>query len=83
MPKSKKKTKKDSVPAEDDSQRMNLAKAAGERTHVRPVPAQEDVVSKSGGVPRQQWEKTFKKMHDNGDDTLLIDDVFGDENFDG
>jgi antitoxin MazE len=31
--------------------------------------------------PRKNWEKSFKKMHDNGDDELLIDDVFNDENF--
>lgn len=29
--------------------------------------------------PRKEWEKAFKKMHENGDDTLLIDDVFEDE----
>lgn len=29
--------------------------------------------------PRAGWEKAFKKMHDNGDDSLLIDDVFEDE----
>lgn len=32
--------------------------------------------------PRKGWEKAFKKMHENGDDQLLIDDVFKDENFD-
>jgi antitoxin MazE len=32
--------------------------------------------------PRKNWEKAFKKMHENGDDQLLIDDVFEDENFD-
>jgi antitoxin MazE len=31
--------------------------------------------------PRKGWEKAFKKMHENGDDQLLIDDVFEDENF--
>ncbi len=31
--------------------------------------------------PRKGWDKAFKKMHENGDDQLLIDDVFGDENF--
>lgn len=32
--------------------------------------------------PRKGWEKAFQKMHENGDDQLLIDDVFEDENFD-
>jgi antitoxin MazE len=31
--------------------------------------------------PRQGWEEAFKKMHENGDDQLLITDVFDDELF--
>ena len=31
--------------------------------------------------PRKGWEKQFEEMHKNGDDKLLIDDVFEDENF--
>ncbi|MRX45913.1 MULTISPECIES: AbrB/MazE/SpoVT family DNA-binding domain-containing protein [Pedobacter] len=31
--------------------------------------------------PRKGWDKAFQKMHENGDDQLLIDDVFEDENF--
>lgn len=31
--------------------------------------------------PRQGWEEAFKAMHDNGDDELLIPDVFADEKF--
>ena len=31
--------------------------------------------------PRKDWEKSFKKMHQNGDDQLLIDDVFDDKTF--
>lgn len=30
--------------------------------------------------PRENWEKEFKKMRENGDDKLLINDVFDDEN---
>lgn len=33
--------------------------------------------------PRKEWEKAFKKMHENGDDQLLMDDAFEDENFEG
>ena len=29
--------------------------------------------------PRSGWDKAFEKMHKNGDDKLLIDDVFNDE----
>ena len=32
--------------------------------------------------PRENWEEKFKKMADNGDDQLLMNDVFEDENFD-
>lgn len=30
--------------------------------------------------PRKSWEKAFKKMNDQDDDQLLIDDVFENEN---
>lgn len=30
--------------------------------------------------PRKGWEEAFKEMSDNGDDQLLIDDVFENEN---
>jgi antitoxin MazE len=32
--------------------------------------------------PRKGWDKAFQKMHENGDDHLLMDDVFDDEHFD-
>jgi len=31
--------------------------------------------------PREDWEEKFKKMADHGDDQLLMNDVFEDENF--
>lgn len=30
---------------------------------------------------REGWEKAFSKMHEQGDDKLLIDDVFNEEDF--
>ena len=30
--------------------------------------------------PRQKWEKAFQQMHANGDDKLMINDVFVDAN---
>jgi len=34
--------------------------------------------------PKQEsrigWEKAFKKMHENGEDNMIIDDLFEDEN---
>lgn len=39
------------------------------------------IILKPKKEPRKDWEKAFKKMHENGDDKLLINDVFEDENF--
>jgi antitoxin MazE len=38
------------------------------------------IVIKPLSRPRKGWEKAFKKMADNGDDRMLINDVFDDEN---
>jgi len=32
--------------------------------------------------PRKGWDKAFQNMHEQGDDQLLMNDVFEDENFD-
>lgn len=39
------------------------------------------IIIKPKQEPRKGWEKSFKKMHQNGDDKLMIADVFEDENF--
>ena len=39
------------------------------------------IVLKPKVEPRKDWEKAFKKMRENNDDQLLIDDVFEDEHF--
>jgi antitoxin MazE len=38
------------------------------------------IILKPISKPRQGWEKSFQEMHENGDDKLLIDDIFIDEN---
>jgi antitoxin MazE len=38
------------------------------------------IILKPVSQPRQGWEKSFQEMHANGDDRLLIDDIFSDEN---
>ena len=30
--------------------------------------------------PRKGWEKAFKEMHDNGEDKLMMPDIFEEEN---
>ena len=46
-----------------------------------------DLILESGQIiikplskPRKNWEMAFKEMAENGDDKLLIDDIFDDEN---
>lgn len=39
------------------------------------------IAIKPKAEPRKNWEKAFRKMHKNGDDRLLINDIFEDENF--
>jgi antitoxin MazE len=38
------------------------------------------IILKPISNPRKGWEKQFKKMSEMGDDQLLINDVFSDEN---
>lgn len=38
------------------------------------------IILKPKTSPRKGWEKSFKKMHDNGDDKSLMADFFEDEN---
>jgi antitoxin MazE len=38
------------------------------------------IVIKPVSNPRKGWEKAFKSMAEQGDDMLLIDDIFEDEN---
>jgi antitoxin MazE len=38
------------------------------------------IILKPKSEPRKDWEKAFQKMHENGEDQLLIPDVFEDEN---
>lgn len=38
------------------------------------------IIIKPTITPRKGWEKAFKKMHENGEDSLLMGDFFEDEN---
>ena len=38
------------------------------------------IILKPKTSARKGWEKAFKKMHENGDDKLLMADIFEDEN---
>ncbi len=39
------------------------------------------IILKPKTAARKGWEKSFKKMRDNGDDKLLLPEMFKDENF--
>jgi antitoxin MazE len=39
------------------------------------------IVLKPKMEPRKDWEKAFQKMHETGDDQLLMNDVLEDETF--
>jgi antitoxin MazE len=39
------------------------------------------IILKPKTSARNGWEKSFKKMHENGDDNQLMADVFNDESF--
>ena len=43
---------------------------------------EEYIILKPKIAPRSGWEESFKEMHENGDDKMLITDVFDDENLD-
>ena len=38
------------------------------------------IIIKPVDTPRKGWENAFKEMHKNGDDKLLFNDVFEEEN---
>ena len=39
------------------------------------------IILKAKPEPRKDWEESFKMMNAEGDDQLLIDDIFEDEKF--
>jgi antitoxin MazE len=39
------------------------------------------IILKPKTKARKNWDKAFKKMHVNGDDKLMVSDVFMDEDF--
>ncbi|MHC1708559.1 MAG: AbrB/MazE/SpoVT family DNA-binding domain-containing protein [Bacteroidales bacterium] len=41
---------------------------------------EEFLIIRPSTIPRKNWEETFKEMHDNHDDKLMIRDIFEDEN---
>lgn len=68
-----------------NSKGIRLTKALLERYNITDkvelVLEKSYIVLKPKSAPRKGWEKAFQKMHQNGDDKLLVDDIFDDESF--
>jgi antitoxin MazE len=67
-----------------NSRGIRFSKTLLERYNIRDTV---DLIMEKGHIiikplskPRKGWDKAFKEMSANGDDKLLVDDVFEDEN---
>jgi antitoxin MazE len=67
-----------------NSRGIRLSKTLLERYNIRDTV---DLILEKGQIiikplsrPRKGWEKAFMEMNANGDDKLLINDIFEDEN---
>jgi antitoxin MazE len=67
-----------------NSRGIRLSKTLLERYNIRDTV---DLILEKGQIiikplsrPRKGWDKAFMEMNANGDDTLLINDIFEDEN---
>lgn len=69
-----------------NSRGLRLTKAILDRYNIKDsveiIFEKGQIILKPISEPRKGWDKAFKKMHQNGDDQLLMNDVFDDENFD-
>ena len=67
-----------------NSKGIRLSKTILERYNIKDtvdlIMDKEQIILKPIAKPRDGWEKAFKKMAKSGDDNLLIDDIFDDEN---
>jgi antitoxin MazE len=68
-----------------NSKGIRLGKTLLEKYHITDkvdiVLEADHIVLKPVVVPRKSWEVAFAEMHNSGDDKLLMDSVFPDENF--
>ena len=69
-----------------NSKGFRLTKSILERYHITDkiemILEKGQIILRPISEPRKGWNDAFQKMHENGDDQLLFDDVFDDENFD-
>ena len=67
-----------------NSKGIRLSKTILDKYHITDtielVLEKDHIILKPKTSSRAGWETSFKKMHDNGEDKLLMPDVFEDEN---
>ena len=59
---------------------IQIGNSKGFRLSKTLILEKEYIVLKPISQPRKDWEKAFKEMNEKGDDQLLFNDVFEDEN---
>jgi len=68
-----------------NSRGIRLSKTLLERYNIRDtvdlILEKGQIIIKPLSQPRKGWDKAFMEMNANGDDKLLINDIFEDENF--
>ncbi|MCX6226942.1 MAG: AbrB/MazE/SpoVT family DNA-binding domain-containing protein [Bacteroidia bacterium] len=68
-----------------NSKGIRLSKTVLEQYHITDkvdlVMEEDCIVIKPVTKPRTDWDEAFHRMHENGDDQMLIPDVFPDEEF--
>jgi antitoxin MazE len=69
-----------------NSKGIRLSKTILEKYHITDrlelVLENDYIILKPIVEPRKNWEEAFAEMHRNGDDKLLIETIFNDENWD-
>lgn len=67
-----------------NSKGIRLSKTIIEKYNLRDkadvILEEDQIIIKPVSRPRKGWEEAFKEMTEQGDDQLLIDDIFVDEN---
>lgn len=58
-----------------------LLEKYGIHDRVELILKQESIVIKPIARPREGWGKRFKEMTENGDDSLLVQDIFEEDDF--
>lgn len=69
-----------------NSKGLRLSKTILQKYHIKDkvelILEKDQIILRPIDSPRKNWEDKFKKMAEGGDDYLLMNDVFEDENFD-